>query len=166
MLRLFILTVVFSGLAACQTATPTTTFDATAASRILKQGTGRVEGSLFLRSYRGRIVRGAGEEVELVPVTAYAEERMALIYGRDKYRPVLLVGRTTPPDPVYETYKRKTKADIKGNFAFDHVAPGDYFVVGSVTWPDPDSLLPGGGFIYDRVTVMNNETSKVVLSGH
>jgi hypothetical protein len=166
MLRPFILTAIVVGLAACQTATPKTIFDATAASRILKQGTGRVEGSLFLRSYRGRVVRGAGVEVELVPVTAYAEERIGLIYGRDKYRPVLLVGRTTPPDPDYETYKRKTKADIKGDFVFDHVAPGDYFVVGSVTWPDPGSMLPGGGFIYDRVTVMNNGTAKVVLSGH
>jgi hypothetical protein len=166
MLRHFMLIAAVLGLAACQTATPTTTFDATAASRIHKQGTGRVEGSLFLRSYRGRIVRGAGEEVELVPVTAYAEERIGLIYGHDKYRPVLLVGRTTPPDPAYETYKRKMKADIKGNFVFDHVAPGDYFIVGSVTWPDPDNLVPGGGFIYDRVTVTNNQTAKVVLSGH
>jgi hypothetical protein len=166
MLRLFIAAAAVLGLAACQTVTPTTTFNEAEASTILKDGTGAIEGSLFLRGYRGRIVRGAGEEVELIPVTAYSEERINIIYGRDKYRPILRVGRVARPDPLYDKYKRKTKADIKGNFAFEHVAPGDYFLTGSVTWPDPDKLFPGGGFVYDRVTVKNNETVKVVLSGH
>jgi hypothetical protein len=158
---LLILTV---GLGGCYT--PSVPFDAKAAAFINEKGDSRLDVHAFFRTGRGRVVFAAGEYVFLVPATPYSEQRIELIYrGRKIANVVKLL--FDDPNPEYMKYVRSAKAESNGRVSFEGVAPGDYFVVSSVTVDLPGMLFPEGGVIYERVTVTGKEKEpiKVIVSG-
>lgn len=138
-------------------------FDATAAMQMLAVGTNTIEGSALIRQQGGGVVTCAGEEVTLVPVTEYATERMMAIYGSDQrgYRGSGLL-KFTPDDPAYYSASRTVLGDAQGNFLFDKVADGDFFVTTTVTWTA--GYARQGGVLMQRVKVTGGETKRIVLS--
>ena len=153
-------------LGSCQSggqASLTTKFDAKAAEYALKKGTGRIEGQAFLRRDYGRLVTAAGERVFLIPATAYATERFAAMFGGDHRS---YYGNTVEdPPPEYYDYRRETKVDMTGKFAFEDVAPGRYIVATRVFWTEPKSWFTHGGAMYVVVDVKNDATSPAIISG-
>ncbi len=153
-----------ASLAGCVTAKIDQPFDAAEGAFIHKQGTSRIEGSAFLRQRGGGTVTAAGNEVSLIPVTKYSSARIAAIYKGEK---VSYLGGNFESTPAeYGRQMRNTKADVDGKFYFDRVAPGDYFVATTVRWSVPGSYLPEGGHLYERVSVREGETARVVISGN
>ncbi len=142
-------------------------FDAKPAQAALAPGTNTIKGSAFMRKKTGSIVAAAGEVVYLIPATAYAEERFAKLFPQGKLNPVRTARSTEQTDPEYARAMRQTKADKSGNFEFDKLKAGTYFVSTRVTWYERDEKLPSGGAIYDKVEVkgQNNEV-EVIVSGN
>jgi hypothetical protein len=153
-------------LAACQMspAVPIgTAFDRAAAEYVLKTGTGRIDGEAFLRRDYGRLVTAAGERVFLIPATSYAVERFERMFGGD--RRSYYGNPVDEPPPEYLTYRRETKVDMSGKFAFENLAPGRYIVATRVFWTEPKSFVTHGGAMYDVVDVRTDETATAIISG-
>jgi hypothetical protein len=140
----------------------TTSFDAQAAAFIYTSGRAKVSGQAFVRPNSGKLLRAVGTDVFLIPRTAYADERIAAIYGDGK-RPA---GGTSVPDadPLYEQYMRKTIASSGGSFSFDHVADGDYFVVAMIHVPNDIMFMQFP--IIERVSVRGGKSIRLVMRGY
>src|SRR5215210_5989564 len=108
--------VIVSCVAACQSARVQSRFDAKAAEYVLKGGTGRIDGQAFLKRDYGRLVTAAGERVFLVPATTYTMERFDRMFGGDRRAYFGTEIEDTPPE--YYRYRRETKVDMTGKFAF------------------------------------------------
>lgn len=138
-------------------------FNAEDAAFINNPGSARVEGQGFMRQRGGGVVTAAGETVELVPVTPYSEARIAAIYQGAKINRTTIGIEDSPPD--YDIYKRRTTANAQGDFIFEDVPPGQYFVTTAVQWMAGD--WPQGGSIYERIYVPegSNQVVNVLLTG-
>jgi hypothetical protein len=141
----------------------TSSFDEMAARNLLEQGTNTVEGSGLIRQQGGGIVTCAGNEVWLVPVTEYSTERMNVIYGSDQQGYSESGAPKFEPTPAsFMELTRTTVGDAQGNFEFDEVADGDFYVVTSITWAVGYSRQ--GGTLMRRVSVADGGSKKVILS--
>lgn len=138
-------------------------FDIAQAQMLVKDGTNTIRGNGFLRQRGGGVVTCAGSEVVLVPATYYARERIAYLYGtggmnRQRLNPVFV-----PDPPEYRTITKKTRCDAQGNFTFERVADGDFFVTTGVHWQVGGANQ--GGPIMSRARVSGGESISLVISG-
>jgi len=123
-------------------------------------GSGSVTGQLAIRSGDGGEHVGnfggsmAGVHVTLIPVTAYTKEMVDREIGNGE--------NLGASDPRFKKYVRLTTTDGNGDFAFDQVPAGEYFVSGLGEW------VEFGRFNYqwacERVTVGNGETVRMRLT--
>ena len=139
-----------------------TPFNPQEVSYVLEQGEGSIKGRASVVQ-NGQALVAIGQEVHLIPIGSYAIERMQAIYGNSNIQRKNINISFTNPDPNYEVYKRKTRADFQGNFEFNNVADGNYYVATAV--------LKGGGstdFIAVRkpVTVAGGNTQTVIIDGN
>jgi hypothetical protein len=138
------------------------TFDPKEAVAITKQGRAKIEGQAFLRQRGGSVVTAAGNTVNLIPASTYARERFAKIYNGRKFAETLLPADTR--DASYVHMMRSTIADAQGNFVFDNVAPGEYFVQTQVTWSVPGRYLLEGGSMWELVKIGDRNPPKLILT--
>ena len=68
----------------------------------------------------------------------------------------------TPMHPEYEAAMRETVCDAGGNFSFEEVADGSYFVQTSVFWRAGYNWQ--GGSMMSPVMVADGETKKLVIN--
>ncbi len=142
-------------------------FDPSPAEIALRPGSNTIKGSAFMRKKTGVIVPAAGEVVWLIPATPYAEERFAKLFPRGKLNPATLPRRVSETDPDYMRLTRQTKANKSGNFEFENVKAGTWFVSTTVTWVERGDSLPSGGAIYDKVEVKGqDQVVEVIVSGN
>lgn len=121
-------------------------------------GTGTITGQAFLKTRGGDIKLGAGNQVQLVPVTSYTTE------GRNR---VTIGGeRLEPADPRIEKYRRTTIADGSGNFEFRNLPAGDYYITCVIAWEVPSQygMETTGGIAYGTAKVKAGEMTKVVVT--
>jgi len=139
-----------------------TDFNPEAARFIFTQGVGQISGRAFIKTGTG-VRSAAGSKVTLVPATAYAEERVRLIYGSNKVATSGVKFRKA--DKRYYAYTRSTMADEKGNFVFRNIGPGSYFVTTSVLWKSPAAASgKAGGALIQKVELGDGEKKEVTLS--
>jgi hypothetical protein len=139
-------------------------FDASEAAFSQQPGTGVVSGQGFLRQNGGGVVTCAGSDVRLIPVTRYSTARMQMIFRNTEagYGPALSM--TAPEDPPVE-YVRQTRqatCDAQGNFRFEGLPPGEYFVTTRVQWMV--GYATQGGTLMRRVTVAPGQSQSVMLT--
>ena len=118
-------------------------------------GTGSVTGQAFLQRRDGMTVRAAGRIVTLDPATSY---------GRVWWnRPVRAVREyfDIPPSPAFLQARRCVRADADGNFRFEKLPAGGYFVQVSVTWQPGDRVA--GGMVGREVAVQDGQAVLVAL---
>jgi hypothetical protein len=161
-------------LSACHRVVLKEEFNTQEASYILKNGTGRIEGETFWRTRQGRIVKGSGERVYLIPDTAYARERFTKIF-RETSSVLTFQVPTLESNPqsekLYHRYTRTTVADSRGRFIFERVMPGIYFIAAAHTFDEDVRFkffnfgLSEGGITFQRVRVSQGGTVNVILSG-
>ncbi|GGX11122.1 hypothetical protein GCM10007242_16470 [Pigmentiphaga litoralis] len=147
------------GLAACAMPPQRTTvtrlpFNEAEYASLAKTGTGVVRGQLFAKQRGGGVVKGAGSEILLNPVTSLSLQW---------YDAVRAGNMMSEPDPRYMAATRTTRADAEGRFEFRAVPPGEYFVTGAVSWEVPQIGVQGGAVV-ERVKVQDAATSDVVLA--
>jgi len=116
-------------------------------------GSGTVAGQL-VTSYGGETHIGDGTHVTLLPVTSYTKEMVEREIGNGEN----LAGS----DPRLRQYVRLLTTDGGGNFVFDHLPPGEYFVCGLNEWYVGDDAQYQ--WACERVTVGKGQTVRIKLS--
>lgn len=142
-------------------------FDPAEAAYVLREGPHTVAGQSFMRTVGGEVRTCAGNDVDLVPATRYAAERMRILYGSDvsalktaSY--VQSVPAST--DPEYVRLARSTKCDADGRFSFAKVADGTYYVITFVVWSTGEAYsMPQGGRQMRRV-VAGPDSANLIIS--
>lgn len=153
---------------ACATTEPqivslNSSWDSAKAAHIDKDGTNSVKGNAFMRQQGGGVVTCAGSTVTLIPATPYAVERLTQLYGAGDSGFNSIRNFRFVPDPYeYQAMTRRTTCDSQGNFQFERVPDGDYFVVTSVTWVV--GYAQQGGNLMQRVRLMNAARPAIVMS--
>jgi hypothetical protein len=140
-------------------------FDSAEAERRMQPGKNSIRGSALLRQRGGGVVNCAGYSVTLTPATAYAAERMAMMYSSrtEGYFPYMTWSFTwANTDPNYLRLQRKTACDAQGSFRFENLADGDYYLETSVFWRVAGESQ--GGHLMKRVTLRGGAAHDVVLS--
>jgi hypothetical protein len=138
-------------------------FDAAHARRLLQEGSNSVKGNAFMRQRGGGVVTCAGQAVRLVPATQYARQRFFALYGSNesgsqrgqRYR-------FNPDPPEYYANTREQKCDSQGNFLFERVADGEFFVATQITWQVGYSAE--GGNLMQRVAVSGGKTVSIIMA--
>lgn len=147
-------------------------FDAEATRSLFsKEGNNTISGNGFIRQKNGGVVTCAGSKVSLVSKTAYSTERFRFIYGNAQrgYRmnfmgaqPMANIAFSENP-PEYFNLMRYEICDSQGNFTFNKVADGEYFVATGVSWMVNQYALDGG-IMMQYSNVSSGETKKIILT--
>ena len=147
----------------------TKTFNEDEAEKQMKEGKNTIEASAVWREKNGHLQTCAGYWVSLYPATEYAKERLMHQFGEGKrgYR-TLSQGKQTfiPDEAQFHKLSKKTVCDVDGKFTFENVADGDYFIVTSIVWGNPDDPeeQTEGGALMHKVSVKGGQKIKRVLS--
>jgi len=138
-------------------------FDPKEAAYAQTPGTARIVGQAFIRQKGGGVVTAAGEPVLLLPAVPQVEEMVAKTAdARGPYAPELDIKNL---DPRLKDYTKKTIADATGNFTFDKLSAGDYYIVTRVVWTVPGRYGGRqGGELVQRVTLKPGEEQRVIMS--
>jgi len=139
------------------------TYDLDEVSWFNQQGYGAIIGNAFIRKQDGGIVSCAGQSVQLIPRSSYADERMGYLYksteygfnGVESYRDI------DQSDPKYAENFSQTVCDVDGRFKFESLPSGSYYIVSTVFWGDP---IQGGAHLMKRVSIGNDETKEITIS--
>lgn len=139
-------------------------FDPREAAFIEQPGSAVITGQGFMRQLGGGVVTCAGEQATLIPATAYATARMRILYGNVEAgrRPLTMMSAPEEAPPEYLRLTRTSTCDAQGNFRFDNLPPGQYFLTVPVRWVAGSA--PQGGTLMRRVTVAPAQNQTVLLS--
>jgi hypothetical protein len=129
-----------------------------------------VKGTAFLRQGGGGVVTCAGNEVILFPKTPYSTEFLEKEFINDSaFFPGWFSNgkgyRKAVSSYVYRPdseFQKSTICDAQGNFEFNKIGDGEYYVSTAVYWEV--ARKPQGGKLVQYVKIQNNETKKVVIS--
>ncbi|WP_147306397.1 carboxypeptidase regulatory-like domain-containing protein [Methylovirgula sp. 4M-Z18] len=127
-------------------------FDPQEAAFVRAPGNVTIAGNISAAAENGVEVSGANAVVRLIPVTAYARDRFNTLYAGRSFAPLSAGSRVPPADPAYAQYSRTVKSDFQGNYKFDHVGPGRYYVSAQVSCPAAAKECAGGS-VYNVVNV-------------
>lgn len=129
-----------------------------------QDGTNTVTGFAVMRTIGGQPRTCAGEEVYLTPDSTYSRERSLAIYGsivkgmRWVEEPTI---RFSNRDINFQSFRRTTRCDSRGDFSFENIPDGVWYVATSVTWWD--GYQRNGGVMMRRVELRGKRTIKVAL---
>jgi len=153
--------------AACAREIVTTVpFDPSEVSFINQTGSGQISGQAFLRQNGGGVVTCAGQDVTLVPAGAFARERITAIYGNMNGGRINVFQSANQEgvDPQYFALMRTTSCDAEGDYEFNGLAAGAYYVTTSVLWTVPGQFVPEGGAMSKLVQLGSGESKRVLLN--
>lgn len=132
------------------------------------RGTNTIEGTAIVRTYNGTVKSCAALPVMLIPVSSYARERMAYLYGSGEEGFNLLTGGRAAAfandDARYAASAKTSHCDARGRFAFAELPDGDYYLVATVTWREREQGVDQGGMLMQHVHVATGETKDVLLA--
>ena len=138
-------------------------FDEGYAQKLLKDGNNKIVGNAFLRQNGGGVVTCAGSVVSLVPVTAYAKERIEAIYGGDiGVRAARYAPKFEPDYPKFRQYVKTSTCDSRGDFEFDNVADGEFYVQTTIQWRVGHSVQ--GASLLKKVSLSGGKVEKIIMA--
>lgn len=129
-----------------------------------KTGDNIIEGSAFMRQSGGGVVTCAGETVYLMPATGYAKERIKYLYGSvEGGRLVSIASRPEfrPNHPTYHSDRLNTQCDAQGEFVFNNIQDGEYYVLTQVVWVVANATQ--GSALSKLVRLKNGVVHRVVV---
>ena len=146
----------------------TATFDPASIAWSKEKGTGSISGQAFFQTRGGQPRTCAGLEVSLIPYSEYAKERMIALYNgtTSGFNPAF-GGRKpifVPDEPAYYKSSPRSVCDAQGNFVFNNLPAGEYFVVTQIVWTVGNSFIPEGGSLMKHVELSEGEAARVMLT--
>jgi len=114
-------------------------------------GSGTITGQLLATSSDGETHIGDGTRITLLPVTPYTREMVD--------REIGLGENLLPPDSRLASYVRMVTTGPKGEFVFDHLPPGEYFIAGEVEWYFGDDAQYQ--WACEKVTLGKGQTAQI-----
>lgn len=121
------------------------------------KGKGTIKGIAKFKSKNGVLRFGKEFRIELMPTSLYTEERLYHIY-KNKKSGFVYIEDSVPkfiPDPKGYHDTKKIMCNEAGEFEFNQLPVGDYYIVAFMLWDKT------GGGLMQRVSLSANE-SKVV----
>ena len=122
-------------------------------------GTAFLTGQAFMKTVGGDVKTCAGQEVFLMPGTAYNQEIMGQILrpGSVKF---------SNRSPEADKYSRSSVCDAQGNFAFADLPALKWYVIVDVTWgvPTQYGINSQGGMLTKFIALIDG-ANKVILTG-
>jgi len=140
---------------------PTALFDPSSASYIFDVGGNTISGQAFLRQNGGGVVTCASSEVYIFPVNEYSSQIISEMFGSTDKGYSIGVS-SIDYDADYVKYRRVSVCDAQGNFVFENVADGEYYLSTDVRWVIGNSRQ--GGYLFEKVSVNKGSNLKVLLS--
>jgi len=138
-------------------------FDQELATRQLRHGPNTLRGNAFMRQQGGGVVTCAGRVVSLIPRTPYANGRIFAIYNTNEFGVSTSANFRFVPDlPEYHSNLRQAQCDSQGNFLFENVADGEFFVVTQITWQVGQALQ--GGNLMRKVTLVGGSITSIIMA--
>lgn len=133
-----------------------------------KDGSATLEGGAVMRTRGGDAKSCAGTKVYLIPYSVYGMQRLSRIYGNDE-RAFLNVSDfqrrrviVQPDFPEYRADAREQVCDTLGNFKFDKVPAGKWWIQTQVLWQVGN--LNQGGMLLQAVELKDGESKRVILT--
>lgn len=116
----------------------------------------KLVGQAFLKTRGGDVKFGAGSIVYLYPAVEYSNEINSIPWYE----------KVKGHDVGWNKYVRSTVADGHGNFEFDDIGSGLYYVESRVTWEIPGKYGPStqGGLVRKVINVSKNSVNKIILT--
>lgn len=126
------------------------------ASKLLGNGKGKASGQVFLMTKGGEPRYASGGHVSLYPVCDYIQR-----YHKEYAKSVL---NFPEHDSAWFKFVRSTEADAQGNFQFENLPNGQYYIESSVFW---EVAGKSQGGIVRRMIIIDdsNLTIRVNLTG-
>lgn len=131
-------------------------FDALPHSGYLAKGTSTIRGQVVLRERGEDPIPCSDAPMIATPATAYFRQVLRLAAKGQ----MPLVGDDVDPD--YRSIVHHAQCDPKGNFAFDGLPPGDWYVAASVTSKVRDA--PEGSLLVYKLRLKKDETIQIVMT--
>lgn len=129
------------------------------------EGNEQLTGSALLRTRGGDVRTCAGNDVHLIPRSAYSEVRMGIIYGNIHRGYVGALETKRVPattDSKFMKTVRTSKCDAQGNFEFNKIPSGNYYVMTTIVWLAGSASQ--GGMLMSEVGVKALEKNKLILT--
>ncbi|WP_404991199.1 hypothetical protein [Cupriavidus pauculus] len=143
-------------------------YDVDAMNWAKNEGTATIEGQAVLRTRGGEPKSCAGVKVYLIPYSLYGMQRLVNIYGNDEHG-FITVGeamsrrvRFEPDVPAYKADAREQACDSQGNFRFDRLPAGKWWLQTHIVWQV--GALNQGGSLLQAVEVKDGEVRRVVIA--
>lgn len=140
-------------------------FDEQQARKLMDAGPNTIMGKSFIVSPAVGTVTCQGRSVRMIPVTEYSRLRIVALYGNDSSAFVPAEQfKTNLQDPendaAYKRVMREANCDAQGNFRFQSVADGEFFLFSGIGWGQESRK---GGFFMQRVAVHGGRTEIVEM---
>jgi hypothetical protein len=144
-------------------------FPEQAAAAAMQPGANSIQGSGLLRQRGGGVVTCAGRPVWLMPANAYTREWISYEYewngdAMDGYG--IKYAGTRPyvylHPPGFSYHRKTTACDAQGNFRFDGLADGSYYVTTDVSWTVGYS--PQGGVLIKHIGLSGGKKHDLVIT--
>ncbi len=138
---------------------PTLPFNPQEMENALRPGKSSITGQAFAKTQGGDVKYGAGNTINLIPLTPYVEQALSLIPKANVFTKVDF-------DPRIFNYSKKAVADGTGHFKFTNLTPGKYYVETDIKWqyPTQSGLQETGGTVKGIASIENDgDTVDIIL---
>ena len=134
-----------------------------------EKGTAIVTGQAFLKTVGGDVKTCAGNTIKLVPSSAYSDERIKYVYGNSDtgyYPQMTFLGKRLPEAPSsYYEYVLNSICDANGNFEFNDVPEGNFYLLVPVVWKlNANSMSAEGGSLMRYISVKSDAKNKYIMT--
>lgn len=132
-----------------------------------KRGEGRIKGIAKLKNDNGEVLFGSNYIVELLPYSPYTKERLSTIYLSSTKGVVYLKDGVPKfiPDPKAYHHNKATKCNDKGEFIFENLPKGEYYVIAfMINDGDDINKTPTGAGIMQYVALDTENEQNIELN--
>ncbi|MDH5407184.1 MAG: hypothetical protein OEY00_01085 [Gammaproteobacteria bacterium] len=140
--KLIILTVTGLLVSACSTKPITVdriAFNEVEFTSLAAQGTTSISGTAFIVDAQGEKHFPSNAQARLNPKTSYSRQWYEVNYLNQQ--------NIADADPRYLKYVRKADIDARGNFSFENIPAGNYYISAPVFWMKEFKLEDGSVFL-------------------
>jgi len=126
------------------------------------KGNSSVSGEVHLKLGDGAYKGCSGFNIELLPASKYANERILSTYGNTDQGQILMSQKPPkfiPDVKEYHEYLIKSECDSNSKFSFNAVPSGEYYLIAFVIWGKEPNQQGGG--VMKKISVGKQQDMKV-----